>query len=192
MFHRLIRHLTHGNVVFGFIPDIWRIAKKYHIDHFIIDFVNSGDFPVKSVWKRILKKNVKDSSKHRRAITCNEKFNAKVDTFFQLSNKDNFWGTVRKNLNVAKYCYSAIRLLGYSVSSQFPYRCKHCDKLSDSYVTHVIWFCEKTENIRQELICEIYFALGTRPFQQFIGSPLTCSVQTVSTYCYTHRKWDIC
>jgi len=49
--HRLIRHLTHGNVVFGFIPDIWRIAKKYHVDHFIIEFVNSGDFPVKSVWK---------------------------------------------------------------------------------------------------------------------------------------------
>jgi len=127
---------------------------------------------VKSFWKRILKKNVKDSSKHRKAITCNERFNAKVYTFFQLSNKDNFWGTVKKNLNVAKYCYSAIRLLGYSVSRQFPYRCKYCDKLSDSYVTHAIWFCEKTANIRQDLICEIYFALGTRPFQQFIGSPL--------------------
>jgi len=139
--HRLIRHFTHGNIVFSFIQDFWRIAKKYNVDHFIRDFVNSWDFPIKSVWKRILKTNVKDFSKHRRALTCNKRFNAKVDTFFKLSNKDNFWGTVKKNLNVAKYCYSAIRLLGYSVSRKFLYRCKHCDKLSDSYVTHALCCC---------------------------------------------------
>ena len=54
--HRLLRHLTHGNVVFGFITDICRIANKYNVDHFIRAFVNSGNFPVKSVLKRILKK----------------------------------------------------------------------------------------------------------------------------------------
>jgi len=59
-----------------------------------------------------------------------------------------------------------------TATRQFPYRCKHCVKLSDSHVTHAIWFCEKTANIRQDLICEIYFALGTRPFQLFIGIPL--------------------
>ena len=43
--HRLIRHFTHGNIVFSFIQDFWRIAKKYNVDHFIRVFVNSGDFP---------------------------------------------------------------------------------------------------------------------------------------------------
>ena len=46
--------------------------------------------------------NVKDSSNHRRAVPFNETFSVKVDTNFKHSNKDNLWGTVKNNGNIAQ------------------------------------------------------------------------------------------
>ena len=42
----------------GFIPDIFKIARKYRLDNFMLIFIQTGTFPSKISWTKIVKENV--------------------------------------------------------------------------------------------------------------------------------------
>jgi hypothetical protein len=42
----------------GFIPDILQLAIKYRLDNFILTFLQTGTFPSKISWTKIVKENV--------------------------------------------------------------------------------------------------------------------------------------
>lgn len=56
--HRLIRFLNDDTQVQGFIPDIYRLLKKYNLFTIIPNFIQSGSFPTKYLWNSSVKRTV--------------------------------------------------------------------------------------------------------------------------------------
>ena len=141
---RLIRHISYGNVMFGFIPDICRLVERYGLGHCIDTciYVSTGWFPGKPAWGRIVNTSVKRPNKRQRKVILNEQWDTDISSAFKLSNSDNIWTALMKTPKYSKYCYNAVRIIGFAVSRQFVSACKRCGKLSNSHVTHaflVLW-----------------------------------------------------
>jgi len=88
----------------------------------------------------------------------------------------------RKNPKYSKYCYNAVRMIGFAVSRQFVSACKRCGKLSNSHVTHAFWFCEKSSLTRRKLICDLNDAMGCEKFCTLIRSPLLSQCRQVALF----------
>jgi len=148
---RLTRHIGYCDVMFGFLPDISRLVEKYELGHFIDTLISTGRFPGKSAWGRILNTSVKRPHKRQREIILNnEQWDTDISSGFKLSNSDNIWTASKKTPKYSKYCYNAVRILGFLVSRQFVSACKRCGKLSNSHVTHAFWLCEKSSLTRRK------------------------------------------
>ena len=52
---RLLHFLSHDHQQHGLIPDMYRLLSKYELTEFLNTYVESGVFPSKDAWKRILK-----------------------------------------------------------------------------------------------------------------------------------------
>jgi len=179
---RLIRHISYGDVMFGFIPDICRLVEKYELWHFIDTYISTGRFPGKSAWGRILNTSVKRPNKRQREIILNEQWDTDISYAFKLSNSDNIWTALKKTPKYSKYCYNAVRIIGFAVSRQFVSACKRCGKLSNSHVTHAFWFCEKSSPTRRKLICDLNDAMGREKFCALVRSPLLSQCRQVALF----------
>ena len=60
----------------GYIPDIFEILKKYDLLQFIVNYINSGIFPNKLVWKRLVKNSIYtyESSAWLQRMSCQNVF----------------------------------------------------------------------------------------------------------------------
>ena len=46
------------NEQLGFIPDMLKVARKYRLDNFVLISMETGTFPSKISWTKIVKENV--------------------------------------------------------------------------------------------------------------------------------------
>jgi len=178
---RLVRHITSGDVTMGYIPDICRLTYKYKIGHFIDTFISTGRFPGNSAWGHILKTSVKRLNQRQRESHLDEPCETNISSSLKHSNSDIIWTALKKTPKYSKYCYNAIRILGYSVSKQFVSACKRCGHFSNSHVTHALWLCA-TSVTRRELICKLYDAMGGEKIRALIRSPLLTQCRQIALF----------
>ena len=43
----------------GFIPDIWKILQKYHLEEYLLSYLATSLFPTKGTWKTIVKHKIR-------------------------------------------------------------------------------------------------------------------------------------
>jgi hypothetical protein len=48
--------IRYDDIQKGYIPDIFKILKKYDTLQFIVKYIDSGTFPNKQTWKKLVKK----------------------------------------------------------------------------------------------------------------------------------------
>jgi len=177
---RLVRHITYGDVTMAYIPDICRLTYKYTIGHFIDIFISTGRFPGKSAWGHILKTSVKRFNHRQRESHFYEQCETNISASLKHSNSESIWTALKKTPKYSKYCYNAIRILGFSVSRQFVSACKRCGHFSNSHVTHALWLCAKTSVSRRELICKLYDAMDGEKVRALIRSPLLTQCRQIA------------
>ncbi len=73
---RLIRWKWNPDEITGFIPDLIGILRKYSLWEYIDNFLQSGDFPSKSEWKKLVMESIKHVE--------NESWKMKVQRYDQL------------------------------------------------------------------------------------------------------------
>ena len=60
--YRLTSKYIFNDIDHSFIYDVFQFFAKYNLEHLIVDFVNTGNFPAKHSWKRILNSKIKDQT----------------------------------------------------------------------------------------------------------------------------------
>ena len=63
----------------GFVPDTYRIAKKYDLLKYIIDFSANGTFPSKTIWKKLVICNIQRTKQS----SWSERISSDSDSIFQ-------------------------------------------------------------------------------------------------------------
>ena len=43
----------------GFIPDIWKVLQKYHLEEYLLSYLATSLFPTKGTWKTIVKHKIR-------------------------------------------------------------------------------------------------------------------------------------
>ena len=43
----------------GFIPDIWKVLQKYHLEEYLLSYLATSLFPTKGIWKTIVKHKIR-------------------------------------------------------------------------------------------------------------------------------------
>ncbi len=63
--------LQNNDSLHGFVPDIFNLLRKYHLEHYIQTYIVSKVFPVKTAWKNIIHTSVLDFATNKRRIRMN-------------------------------------------------------------------------------------------------------------------------
>lgn len=207
---RLTSYNLYKNSQIGFIPDILRILEKYNLNCYIDVFLQDSEFPVKNVWKCLVKRTIHqyevNSWRHRISAIEFSRF-ARLHMDYR---PHRLWFTAYKLPHLLQACKSVIQMIA-SVSENLvdPLVCPNCNCLYRNLVEHCIYDCRYIGSLRFKFWNEIYI-LNMQLFgilmhmskedqistflgeeSVFISSVLGDGIQEFEHICiyYLHKMW---
>ncbi|MES9883123.1 MAG: reverse transcriptase family protein [Sedimenticola sp.] len=152
----------------GFIPDIYRILLKYGLRDFLENFIESGLFPVKHVWKYTVNNKIQD---HETTL-WHTRTDADIDLvrfkeIHQSLSPCALWTESVINSHVALRCKSAVYLIAKMYSDTWSRHCDKCGFFTNNMIIHCMYYCMYSEHLRQILWKKIIQICGMHVFDQF-------------------------
>ncbi|KAH3856094.1 hypothetical protein DPMN_098674 [Dreissena polymorpha] len=156
------------------IPDIYRLLQKYSLMPTLETYLKRGVDPGKMSWKRTIKKSVRMANRQRRSQNANEITCLEDSKLFKADRPLTAIVICKTSpsLSVIIHKSTKIQILSMAMSRQFASKCAICNKFTDSIVNHTLWFCDKTESKRNNLIVELYKVTWHCKFMQIMILPV--------------------
>lgn len=166
--HRLINYVENPRRKVGFMPDILRILDKYSLRYVLENFIDTGIFMTKHVWKKLVRKRIDDVVREewQHRMTTDTNLN-KFLTFHNVYEPCVFWKISKSNPKLSKYCQNCIKLVGMMFSNYRLLSCPSCYMLNNNQTEHTILYCCATENFRKQLWHTICSTFGFEVFAKF-------------------------
>ncbi len=154
---RLIRWKWNPDEITGFIPDLIGILRKYSLWEYMDNFLQSGDFPSKSEWKKLVMESIKHVE--------NESWKMKVQRYDQLRLYNqvvkeptlNLWLHFSlENSEMADRVSKIVKILCGSfyvngtrfIGENKQFFCDSCGKYFINPVKHALLYCSETQQER--------------------------------------------
>jgi len=135
----------------GFIPDILQIAIKYRLDNFILTFLQTGTFPSKIYWTKIVKENVYSIEENlwRERLVNDDDF--QLFRIIHPNIKPHKAWAVAKSFpefrSDAKYVVDLCSIVRYDNRQLL---CDKCGILYQNIIEHLLVSCDRTRDKRDE------------------------------------------
>ena len=152
----------------GYIPDIFKILKKYDMVHFIVNYIESSIFPSKLVWKKLVKRNIYkyESSQWLQRMRCQNVF----DRFMSVH-------TVIKPAILWKCALNGLSLKNSRVVSKIRTDisptvsrvCKFCESIYTDCYSHITTICPLTQSIRNIFFEHVHLKHGQHMFDKLLN-----------------------
>lgn len=152
-------------------------------------------FPTKFQWKRILRKHVYEYEYLQRMSRLTASCTAiHIDNMFSFNKPCHLWLLGRSNLELKHKCFTAVSVL----NKLFCYnKCEHCPMCKlfvDNSNVHIIYFCSKTERLREALWSTILHRAGIDAYLLLISKDVTSQIcdllDGLSTYSIDEKESD--
>jgi len=156
----------------GLIPDIYRLLQKYSLMPTLETYLERGIFPGKMSWKRTIKKSVRMANRQRRSQNANEITCLEDSKLFKADRPLTAIVICKTSPSLSVIIHKSTKILSMAMSRQFASKCAICNKFTYSIVNHTLWFCDKTESKRNNLIVELYKVTGHCKFMQIMILPV--------------------
>ena len=163
--HRLIHFNESPVKKLFFLPDIFRIFNKYSIVQVLNEYIQTGSFPNKIAWKKVVREKIdtlyRDEMLTRISSSESLPRISKVHVGIPF-HPHAFWFFCREYPRYKKYAHLAVRLIGLMFCGRWLSLCHKCCENSISLVEHILLFCPSNHNFRnvlwQKLIARFGFA----------------------------------
>jgi hypothetical protein len=157
----------------GFIPDIRAILCKYELHHILDQYIAEGLFPVKSVWKTMLRRHVTQKRNVNLFQECSEKYPFLGSTILRSDGVCGLWTIARNNPELSSLCSKTMRVIGRLTMPAYINTCALCNGVNLNIVHHRILLCNMNSNIREQLWNTIIDTNGLGAFNQMCRSSLS-------------------
>ena len=135
--HRLLRYINKDRQCLGFVPDIFRIVRKYNLQYVLDTYIRQGSFPSKCRWKTILISNLHKPTERERIDYLLDVF----PNYPTAGKSNNVWSVARSNPKLTPLIAKLVRIAGSLLSREFTQRCSLCNLLAKQVTVHKICFC---------------------------------------------------
>ena len=152
---------TTANNQKGFIPDIVYVLETYKLSNHLINYIQTGDFPTKNMWKRIYKTAIYNYE--QRAWSHRIEHDDHFRRFRSLHTKIEraiIWECAQDNNTLkSAYIVSSLWTEQSSVSSQ-SVLCHMCGTVTEDPTTHLVTKCERLTHEREKIFTHILETCG--------------------------------
>ena len=133
----------------GYIPDIVQVLNKYNLESYWEKLITSDfeDFPAQHIWKRLVKKTVKDYEQGawERRINADSDF----DLFHKIHDKINepaaVWKLARRHPNLLPSCKNMVQFIARTPKCDIDIQlCIYCGRFYTDIYQHVVLVCSKS------------------------------------------------
>lgn len=171
--HRLIRFINDDSQVQGFIPDTYRLLRKYNLYGNVLSFIQSGSFPTKYSWNLSVKRAVYGAQNIERNTRFDRLMYRELhSSIFSHRGPCRIWKLSQKYPFLKLKCEIVIRAFGNIFSFNRIERCHKCELIVEHKVLHLLNHCISNNKIRDSLWRDTLYILGEEAFLNFItGSP---------------------
>ncbi|MEW8546496.1 MAG: hypothetical protein AB2693_23515, partial [Candidatus Thiodiazotropha sp.] len=162
---RLTSHYFFKDIKYGLILDMFRFLGEHNLEHILIEYLNSGVFPSKYIWKKVVqvKLNESDYLSARFEIS-----NEGLERFLNIHPETRpslFWELSRKYPYMLTACRSVVKLIAVSFNRyQPPSMCSACGELIVNYVNHCLFCCCANSGARQKMWAGIWRKFGAKVY----------------------------
>jgi hypothetical protein len=134
----------------GFIPDIIMILRKYMLSHVLVNYIQTGEFPNKSMWKRICKTSINNFE----TVNWSERLNSDNDFCrFKFLHTNIEQAIIWECAHDSKTLLNAFKISQLWINKSFlhktPFLCERCGILTDDGVKHCTLECSETDSRRK-------------------------------------------
>ncbi|KAH3803444.1 hypothetical protein DPMN_131705 [Dreissena polymorpha] len=189
--HRLVRYCLGCVNMQGLIPDIYRLLQKYSLMPTLETYLERGVFPGKMSWKRTIKQSVRMANRQRRSHNANEITCLEDSKLFKADRTLTAIVICKTSPSLSVIIHKSTKILSMAMSRQFASKCAICNKFTYSIVNHTLWFCDKTESKRNNLIVELYTVTGHCKFMQIMILPVMAMSRHLVCLALTVNEDDI-
>ena len=180
--HRLIHFNESPVKKLGFLPDIFRILNKYSIVQVLNDYIQTGSFPNKIAWKKVLREKI--DILYRDEMLTRISSSESLPRIFKVHigipfHPHAFWGFCREYPRYKKYAHLAVRLIGLMFCGRWLSLCHKCGENSISLVEHILLFCPSNHNFRNVLWQKLIARFGFAFYITFISLSATEQVNSM-------------
>ena len=180
--NRLIRFVNIDRQKQGFIPDMYRILQYYDLLHVFYTFIESGIFPSKSKWKKILQTKVMNESAK---VLYSETMATKAPALSSLIHPcriSPLWTIIRENPRLKDIAEILAKTIGHGMCSSYVRRCSACNLLTINMTEHLLCFCHQKETERRALWKTFIEHLGFQQYRTLIGYDCSNQCRTLLNF----------
>ena len=159
--YRLFDFQNNPLKVKGFIHDIYSVCTKYELLFYLEQYIKSGQFPSKLMWKKIINKSIIGFENKRISTNCENDEN--LHGFNILHNNLNLcdiWKLSQEERKFSSKCTIAIKLICKIFSKPYEQTCSNCNSVNVNNVEHVLLYCIKSNSERYMLYCKLFEKFG--------------------------------
>ena len=175
--HRLIRFANYDvNQYMGFIPEVYRLLKKYDLCEYLNIYLHTGCFPSKYVWKAILKRHVflREKRERHERLQNTSPVGQLLASILHVDTPSKLWLMLRDKPCMASVYRGMNRIIGTMTSRTYLQICSKCDLICDNMTLHNMCYCREKEKYRQQIWVCLLRNHGLAKYIEFIRSvPIT-------------------
>ena len=156
----------------GFIPDIWKVLQKYHLEEYLLSYLATSLFPTKGTWKTIVKHKIRiyyETAWTERVE--NDADFARFRLIHPAIKMSNIW-TISHNKSSFHSALIVARLCTLVPQQNDPIQCLFCGTITYDIYKHTVSACPRFTNERESFI-----RLISNEVCSDIGNFLSCSMQ---------------
>ena len=148
--HRLTSHYFFNDVKYGFIVETLTIITDLGLEGCIVNFLNTGVFPGKYVWKKQVRSKLETMTS---ANVLTELHLENIDRFLSFNSAlkpSRFWYLCRRKPHLLAACKSVVKAISLLFNRYSRSVCSACGAEVDSYVNHRVLWCPVYQTVRQK------------------------------------------
>ena len=145
---RLFQFQNRNNTVvqLGFIPDIYIILKRYNLNMYIDQYINSATFPSKAKWKQIVKHALNNTERMVATDMLNTVYT--LSRFRSVFNETNKYWEAAKTQTDFKYIRTLLKIIT-RLPDQTVNICEKCNMHYEDLPLHILTECTITSAHRE-------------------------------------------
>jgi hypothetical protein len=179
--NRLFSFLNNDRQYVGFIPDSYKLLQKYNLLTVLNNFVITGEFPSKNVWKNMLHKQVLIASKQGRTEALLQQRPGAVNYLPTPCNTSELWSITISAPELRPMCYVVASVIGKTVSRRYTELCPLCSILCENLLDHIMNFCLKLLTPRTSMWNYIINSRGIYFYIRWIMLTRECQLDEILT-----------
>lgn len=194
--YRVTSNYFFKDLRYGFILDIFRFLEDNNIEQILVEYINSGVFPSKYTWKRIVHEQLKSKAAFNTRLEIDEEGLGRFLNIHQETKPSLFWELSRRYPYMLTACRTVVRLIAASYNKYQPQTiCLACGEVVSQFVDHCLLWCHANSRVRHKMWTGLWHKFGIDVYVRLASLPcctlidaLFGNFDTVADIISTDRK----